>query len=69
MEEFVHSDVDKFALSIFVKIRIRNTNLVEWSLDGPLPKLCPVIPTSNQDGRQDINRKRGGYNFNCPLLL
>jgi hypothetical protein len=19
-------------------------------LDGPLPKLCPVIPTSNQDG-------------------
>ena len=22
--------------------------LVEWSLDGPLPKLCPVIPTSNQ---------------------
>jgi hypothetical protein len=25
---------------------------VEWSLDGPLPKLCPVIPTSNQDGRQ-----------------
>jgi hypothetical protein len=24
---------------------------VEWSLDGPLPKLCPVIPTSNQDGR------------------
>jgi hypothetical protein len=22
--------------------------LVEWSLDGPLPKLCPVIPTSSQ---------------------
>jgi hypothetical protein len=21
-------------------------------LDGPLPKMCPVIPTSNQDGRQ-----------------
>ena len=34
--------------------------LVEWSLDGPLPKLCPVIPTSNQDGRQDKNRKKGG---------
>ena len=33
--------------------------LVEWSLDGPLPKLCPVIPTSNQDGRQAKNRKRG----------
>ena len=29
-----------------------NQTLVEWSLDGPLPKLCPVIPTSNQDGRQ-----------------
>jgi hypothetical protein len=28
-------------------------------LDGPLPKLCPVIPTSNQDGRQAKNRKRG----------
>ena len=29
--------------------------LVEWSLDGLLPKLCPVIPTSNQAK----NRKRG----------
>jgi hypothetical protein len=28
-------------------------------LDGPLPKLCPVILTSNQDGRQAKNRKRG----------
>jgi hypothetical protein len=32
---------------------------VEWSLHGPLPKLCPVIPTSNQDGRQAKNRKKG----------
>ena len=24
-----------------------NQTLVEWSLDGPLSKLCPVIPTSN----------------------
>jgi hypothetical protein len=34
---------------------------VEWSLalDGPLPKLCPVIPTSNQDGHQAKNRKKG----------
>ena len=46
-----------------------NQTLVEWSLDGPLPKLCPVIPTSNQDGRQAKNRKKGGWNFNCPLLL
>jgi hypothetical protein len=28
--------------------------------DGPLPKLCPLIPTSNQDGRQAKNRKKGG---------
>jgi hypothetical protein len=25
-----------------------NQTFVEWSLDGPLPKLCPVIPTSNK---------------------
>jgi hypothetical protein len=37
------------------------TTLEEWSLDGPLPKLCPVIPTYNQDGRQakKIDKKRG----------
>jgi hypothetical protein len=29
-----------------------NQTLVEWSLHGPLPQLCPVIPTFNQDGRQ-----------------
>ena len=46
-----------------------NQTLVEWSLDGPLPKLCPVIPTYNQDGLQAKNRKKGGCNFNCPLLL
>ena len=46
-----------------------NQTLVEWSLDGPLPKMCPVIPTSNQDGHQAKNRKKGGCNFNCPLLL
>jgi hypothetical protein len=37
-----------------------NQTLVEWSLDGPLPKLCPVISTSNQDGRQAKNRKKMG---------
>ena len=37
--------------------------LMEWSLDGPLPKLCPVIPTSNQYGRQAKNRKKGGMRF------
>jgi hypothetical protein len=38
-----------------------NQILVEWSLDGPLPKLCPVFPTSNQDGRQAKNRSCGGH--------
>ena len=40
-----------------------NQTLVEWSLDGPLSKLCPVIPTSNQDGRQAKNREKGGMQF------
>jgi hypothetical protein len=35
-----------------------NQTLVEWSLDGHLPKLCSVIPTSNQDGRQAEYRKK-----------
>jgi hypothetical protein len=33
---------------------------VEWSLDGPLPKLCP---TSNQDGHQAKNRKSLVHRF------
>ena len=36
-----------------------NQTLLKWFLDGPLPILCPVIPTSNQDGRQAQNRKKG----------
>jgi hypothetical protein len=32
-----------------------NQTLVEWSLDGPFPKLCPMIPTYNQDGHQAKN--------------
>jgi hypothetical protein len=28
-------------------------------LGWPLPKVCLVIPTSNQDGRQAKNRKKG----------
>jgi hypothetical protein len=48
-----------------------NQTLVEWSLDGPLPKLCPVIPTSNQDGRQSKIEKRGDEikNKSSPLKL
>jgi hypothetical protein len=29
-------------------------------LGWPPSKLCPVIPTSNQDGHQPKNRKKGG---------
>jgi hypothetical protein len=36
-----------------------NQTLVEWSLDAPLPKLCPMIPTSNQYDRQAKIRKKG----------
>jgi hypothetical protein len=36
-----------------------NQTVVEWSFDGPLPKLCPVIPTSSQGGRQAKIEKRG----------
>jgi hypothetical protein len=36
-----------------------NQTLVEWSLDGPLPQLCPVIPTSNQDAAKLKIEKRG----------
>ena len=40
-----------------------NQTLVEWSLGGSLTKVCSVIPTSNQYGRQAKNRKRGGMKF------
>ena len=40
-----------------------NQPLVEWSLGGPLPKLCLVIPTSNQGGCQAKNRKKRGWNL------
>jgi hypothetical protein len=40
-----------------------NQTLMEWSLDSPLPKLCPVIPTFNQDVRQAKNRKKGEWNL------
>jgi hypothetical protein len=48
-----------------------NQTLVEWSLDGILPKLCPMIPTSNQDGYQAKNRKKGDEIFkkSSPLKL
>ena len=44
-----------------------NQNLLKWFLDGPLPNLFPVIPTSNQDGRQAQNRKKGGNETTEPI--
>jgi hypothetical protein len=38
-----------------------NQTLVEWFLDGSLPNLCQVIPTSNQDSRQ-------AKKFNCSYM-
>ena len=31
-------------------------------LGWPPSKMCPVIPTSNQDGRHAKNRENGGWN-------
>jgi hypothetical protein len=39
--------------------------LVQWFLRRRLK--CEML--ANQDGRQAKNRKKGGWNFNCPLLL
>ena len=51
----------KFKKNLLLRNHWANCNqtFLEWSLDGPLPKLCPVIPISNQDGRQAKNRKKG----------
>jgi hypothetical protein len=40
-----------------------NQTLVEWSFGGPPWKLCPVIPTSNQDGHQAKNKNKKGWNL------
>jgi hypothetical protein len=46
----------------------RNQTLLKWSLDGTLPKWCPVIPISIQDGRQAKNRKRAMKSSPLKLL-
>jgi hypothetical protein len=38
-------------------------------LGWPLPKLCPVISTSNQDGRQAKIRKKGGMKLKKNILF
>jgi uncharacterized protein (UPF0212 family) len=53
MEKFLHSDVDKFALSIFVKIRISNSNLnIESGRYIKLPvekRICPLCNIEPED--------------------
>jgi hypothetical protein len=44
-------------------------NFTEMILGWPPSKIVSVDPASNQDGHQAQNRKKGGWNFNCPLLL
>jgi hypothetical protein len=47
-----------------------NQTLVEWSLGGPFPKLCPVILTFNQDGHQAKSRKRGDdFGLSLSIIL
>ena len=53
MEKFLHSDVDKFALSIFVIIRISNSNLnIERGRYIKLPvekRICPLCNIEPED--------------------
>ena len=53
MEKFLHSDVDKFALSIFVKIKISNSNLnIERGRYIKLPvekRICPLCNIEPED--------------------
>ena len=53
MEIFLHSDVDKFALSVFVKIRISNSNLnIERGRYIKLPvekRICPLCNIEPED--------------------
>ena len=49
-----------------------NQTLMEWFLDGPLPKLCSVIPTSNQAGRQAknwVNEDKANNYINNDLIF
>jgi hypothetical protein len=43
---------------------------MEWSLHGPLPKLCPVIPTLTKMAAKLKIEKRGmKFKKNSPLKL
>jgi hypothetical protein len=51
-QQWTIEDISIFSNSSHVEWRAGLSDTMEWSLDGPLPKLYPVIPTSNQNGCQ-----------------
>jgi hypothetical protein len=64
MEKFLHSDVDKFALSIFVKIRISNSNLnIERGRYIKLPVEKRICPLCNIEPEDEIH-----FILKCPKL-
>jgi hypothetical protein len=67
MEKFLHSDVDKFALTtkcIFVKIRISNSNLnIERGRYIKLPVEKRIYPLCNIESEDEIH-----FILKCPKL-
>ena len=67
MEKFLHSDVDKFALStkcIFAKIRISNSNLnIERGRYIKLPVVKRICPLCNIEPEDEIH-----FILECPKL-
>ena len=67
MEKFLHSDVDKFALStkcIFAKIRISNSNLnIERGRYIKLPVVKRICPLCNIEPEDEIH-----FILKCPKL-
>jgi hypothetical protein len=68
MEKFLHSDVDKFALStkcIFVKIRISNSNLnIERGRYIKLPVEKRIYPLCNIESEDEIH-----FILKCPIYF
>ena len=64
MEKFLHFDVDKFALSIFAKIRISNSNLnIERGRYIKLPVEKRICPLCNIEPEDEIH-----FILKCPKL-
>ena len=60
MEKRLHSDVDKFALSIFDKIRISNSNLNIYKKLPVEKRICPLCNIEPEDEMHFI--------LKCPKL-